>query len=92
MAAVTEGNEYVLTGDELYLIDGMIAQKLLVVARTGGVGGDQHGLSLFMVDRELEGLSFTGVLTADNHQLANIQFNSVRVGSEALLGEAGNCW
>jgi len=92
MTAVADGDDFILTGNKVHVIDGMIAHKLLVVARTDGVAGDQNGLSLFMVDRGLEGLSCTGVLTADNHQLANIQFDSVRVGPEALLGEAGNCW
>ena len=92
MAAVTDGDDFVLNGNKLYVIDGMIAHKLLVVARTAGVAGDQNGLSLFMLDRELEGLSFTSILNADNHQLANIHFDAVRIGPEALLGEVGNCW
>lgn len=92
MTAVADGDDFVLNGNKVHVIDGMIAHKLLVVARTGGVAGDQNGLSLFMVDRELEGLSLTGILNADNHQVANIQFDSVRVGSETLLGEVGNCW
>ena len=92
MTAVVDGDDFVLNGNKVHVIDGMIAHKFLVVARTDGVAGDQNGLSLFMVDRELEGLSFTGILTADNHQLANIQFDSVSVGQEALLGAAGNCW
>ena len=92
MTAMADGDDFVLNGNKVHVIDGMIANKLLVVARTDGIAGDQNGLSVFMVDRELEGLSFTGILTADNHQVANIQFDSVRVGSGALLGEAGNCW
>ena len=92
VTAVADQGDFVLNGNKIHVIDGMIAHKLLVVARTDGVAGDQNGLSLFMVDRGLEGLSFTGILNADNHQVANIQFDSVRVGPEALLGEAGNCW
>jgi len=92
MTAVADGDDFVLNGNKVHVIDGMIAHKLLVVARTDGAVGDQNGLSLFMVDRELEGLSFTGIVNADNHQVANIQFDSVRVGPESLLGEAGKCW
>ena len=92
MTAVAEGEGFVLDGNKVHVIDGMIAHKLLVVARTAGVVGDQDGLSLFMIDRELDGLSFAGVLNADNHEVANIQLDSVRVGKESLLGEAGSCW
>ena len=92
MTAVADGDGFVLNGNKVHVIDGMIAHKLLVVARTDGVAGDQDGLSVFMVDRELQGLTFTGITNADNHQVANIQFNAAHVGPEALLGVAGKCW
>ena len=92
MSAAADGDDFVLNGNKVHVIDGMVAHKLLVVARTAGEAGDRDGLSLFMVDRELDGLSFTGVLNADNHLLANVQFDSVRVGKESLLGDAGGCW
>jgi alkylation response protein AidB-like acyl-CoA dehydrogenase len=92
MSAAADGDDFVLNGNKVHVIDGMVAHKLLVVARTAGEAGDRDGLSLFMVDRELDGLAFTGVLNADNHLLANVQFDSVRVGKESLLGDAGGCW
>jgi alkylation response protein AidB-like acyl-CoA dehydrogenase len=91
LTATADGDGFVLNGDKAHVIDGMIAHKLLVVARTSGEAGEQDGLSLFMVDRESGGLTFTAVLNTDNHEVANIRFDSVRVGQDALLGEAGNC-
>ncbi len=70
----------------------MIAHKLLVAARTAGVAGDKEGLSVFLLERESEGLTISATRNADNHLVANIEFNSVHVDSGALLGEAGNSW
>ncbi len=91
MTAVADGKGFVLNGSKVYVLDGMIAQKLLVVARTQGNAGDQDGLSVFLVDRETEGLDISGTLNADNHLTAEIGFDSVRVDADALLGEAGKC-
>jgi alkylation response protein AidB-like acyl-CoA dehydrogenase len=91
LSATADGDDFVLNGNKVHVIDGMVAHKLLVVARSAAEAGDQDGLSLFMVDRDLEGLSFTAVLNADNHQVASLQFDSVRVSRGALLGKAGNC-
>ena len=92
MTAVADGEGFVLNGRKVYVLDGMIAQKLLVVARTEGSAGDQDGLSVFLVDRDTKGLGISGTLNADNHLAADISFDSVHVGAEALLGEAGKCW
>jgi len=92
MIAVADGNDFVLTGNKIHVLDGLLAHKLLVVARTGGAAGDRDGLSLFMVEGEAEGLSITSTRTVDSRLAANIHFDSVRLGSEALLGEAGKCW
>ena len=90
MTAVADGQGFVLNGSKVHVIDGMIAHKLLVVARTDGVAGDEDGLSVFLV--ESEGMDISATRNADNHLVANINFDSVHVGSDALLGEAGKCW
>jgi alkylation response protein AidB-like acyl-CoA dehydrogenase len=92
MTATPDGQGFVLNGKKTYVLDGMIAHKLLVVARTNGGAGDRDGLSIFLVDRDSEGLKFSGIQNADNHLAAEISFDSVHVGSDALLGEAGEAW
>jgi alkylation response protein AidB-like acyl-CoA dehydrogenase len=92
MTAVADGSGYVLNGSKVHVIDGMIAHKLLVVARTDGVAGDKDGLSVFLLGRENEGLTIAATRNADNHLVANIEFDSVHVDSDALLGEAGEAW
>jgi alkylation response protein AidB-like acyl-CoA dehydrogenase len=92
MSAESDGDDFVLSGSKVHVLDGNIAQKLLVVARTDGEPGDKDGLSVFLVDRNSEGLTFSNTRNVDNHLAANIHFDSVRVGPGSLLGEAGKCW
>jgi alkylation response protein AidB-like acyl-CoA dehydrogenase len=92
MAAMEDTDGFVLGGTKTHVIDGGIANKLLVVARTGGAPGDRDGLSLFVVDRDNEGLGIDMTLNADSRMTATISFTSVRVGRDALLGEVGAAW
>ena len=92
MSAVAEGDGFVLSGAKVHVLDGNIAQKLLVVARTDGAPGDKDGLSVFLLGRDSEGLSFSNTGNVDNHMATDIQFDAVRVGPDSLLGEAGKSW
>jgi alkylation response protein AidB-like acyl-CoA dehydrogenase len=92
LSATKENGSYVLSGNKIHVIDGGIASKFIVVARTAGEPGEASGLSLFVVDSDTKGLSNNSVLNADSHRTADLQFESVNVSADALLGSAGDAW
>ena len=92
MTAIPDGDGFVLNGKKVHVLDGNIAHQILVVARTAGAPGDKDGLSVFMVERDSVGLAFSNTRSVDKHLAADIQFDAVRVGPGALLGEAGKSW
>ena len=68
------------------MLDGHVANNLIVVARTGGAAGDRDGLSLVLVDSDADGVSTKRTIMADSRNAANIEFT----GAEgALVGEEG---
>lgn len=79
---------YVLDGSKTFVLDGHVADKLIVAARTSGEVGAREGISLFLVDREAEGVSVTRTIMADSRNAANVTLAAVKVGSDALLGAA----
>ncbi len=89
LEAKADGDGYVLTGKKVAVVDAALAHKFLVVARTSGRAGDEEGLSVFVVDKDASGLSSTETLNLDNRITADLDFSSVRVNADALLGEAG---
>ena len=92
LTAVPNDEGYVLSGAKVHVLDGGIAGKFIVVARTTGTAGDKDGLSLFIVDREEDGLNVDPVLNADSRRTAEISFCSIRVSADALLGNVGSAW
>ena len=85
--ATANGDGYTLDGSKTFVLDGHVADKLIVVARSSGEAGSRQGLSLFMVDREDQGVTVTRTLMADSRNAANVVLSGVQVGSDALIGE-----
>ena len=84
--AEKSGDGYKVSGSKKFVLDGHVADKLVVVARTSGNAGDRDGLTLVLVDNGAAGVSATRTIMADSRNAANIEFD----GAEgALLGEEG---
>jgi acyl-CoA dehydrogenase len=89
--AVDEGDHYVLNGQKTFISNGILADLVIVVARTDPEAGHK-GISLLMVERGMEGfergrnLDKVGQHAQDT---AELFFDHVRVPKENLLGEEG---
>ncbi len=84
-----DGDGYVLRGSKRYVVDGHLAQTLIVAARSPGSAG-QQGVSLFVVDGNATGLESKPLPTVDStRRQAEIRLSDVRVPASARLGEEG---
>jgi alkylation response protein AidB-like acyl-CoA dehydrogenase len=82
------GDGYELSGTKRYVIDGMIADLLLVTARVSGTGGDD-GVALFAVDALAPGIERRSLPTLDlTRTQAAIDLHRVRIGPRARMGGA----
>ncbi|TDG15019.1 acyl-CoA dehydrogenase [Seongchinamella unica] len=90
--AAPRGNGFVISGSKSFVIDGHSADKLLVVARSGGETEAEEGLSLFLVDREANGVSVQRTIMVDSRNAANVVFDNMEVDASALVGELGQGW
>ena len=87
--AKADGDGYVLDGSKTFVLDGHVAGKLIVAARTSGDTKDREGITLFLVDADSSGVSITRTFMVDSRNAANIELKGVRVGAEAVLGAVG---
>jgi len=89
--AVDKGDHYVLNGSKTFISNGILADLVIVVARTDPDAGHQ-GISLLVVERGTAGfergrnLEKMGLKAQDT---AELFFDNVVVPKENLLGEAG---
>ena len=85
-AVKVEGG-YSLNGSKTFVLDGHIANMLIVVARTSSETSNEQGISLFLVGANAEGLSVARTIMVDSRNSSNIQFDNVVVAEEAVLGK-----
>ncbi|MEO3822618.1 acyl-CoA dehydrogenase family protein [Actinomadura sp. B10D3] len=89
--AVRDGDHYVLNGSKTFISNGILADLVIVVAKTDPSAGAK-GVSLLVVERGMDGfergrnLDKVGMHAQDT---AELFFDNVRVPKENLLGEEG---
>jgi alkylation response protein AidB-like acyl-CoA dehydrogenase len=92
LAAAKSGAGYSLSGTKTFVIEGLAANLLVVSARTSGKPGDKDGITLFLVPADAKGVSRKRLALADSRGAANITFDKVEVGADAVLGAADKGW
>ena len=87
MTARRKGNGFELDGAKSFVVDGHVADLMIVAARTSGAPGDRDGLTLFLVDPKAKGLETERTQMVDAHNAARVTFRNVAVDADAVLGE-----
>ena len=79
--ARADGAGWVLDGAKCLVLDGHVAQLLIVAA---AVGGSDTGL--FLVDAGAPGVAIERTVMVDAHNAARVTFSGVKLGADARLG------
>ena len=87
--AKASGDGFVLDGTKTFVLDGHVADQLIVAARTAGGSADRDGISLFLVPSDSAGLTVQRTKMTDSRNAANVELKGVQVGADSLLGAAG---
>ena len=78
------GDSWTISGEKMYVLDGHVANLVIVAARTGA------GVSLFAVDGDASGLTRTALSTMDQtRKQAKVTFNNTPA---RLIGAEGEGW
>jgi alkylation response protein AidB-like acyl-CoA dehydrogenase len=84
--AEKDGDGFKISGKKCFVLDGHVADQLIVVARTSQSPGDEGGISLFLVDADAPGVTRTRTHMVDSRNAAEIVFEDVAVDASAVLG------
>ena len=87
MQAARSGNGFRLSGAKALVVDGHVADLLVVVARSAGAAGERDGLTLFLVDPRTRGVAIERTVMVDAHNAARIVFDNVDIDADHVLGE-----
>ncbi|MEJ8406617.1 acyl-CoA dehydrogenase [Brevundimonas vesicularis] len=77
------GNGFKLNGAKAFVLDGHVADALIVVATA------EEGTTLFLVDPATAGVEIERTVMVDAHNAARITLNEVAVDADAVIGTVG---
>jgi alkylation response protein AidB-like acyl-CoA dehydrogenase len=87
--AAKDGDGYRLSGVKTFVLDGHVADVLIVAARTSGGRDDRDGITLFLVPGDAPGVSRLRTIMIDSRNAARITLDNVSVPASAVLGRIG---
>lgn len=85
--AKQQGDDWIVDGEKVVVLNGGAADKIIVAARSGGEQADADGITLLLVDANAEGVERHPYKMTDGRGAANIRFSNVT--AEAVVGEVG---
>ncbi|MGH7961541.1 MAG: acyl-CoA dehydrogenase family protein [Candidatus Binatia bacterium] len=91
--AVEEGDHFVITGQKIWTSFAHVADYVYLVARTDPQAPKHKGISEFLLDMKLSGITVRPLvdLTGEHH-FNEVFFDNVRVPKRWLIGEKNRGW
>ena len=81
--AERSGNGFRLNGAKGFVLDGHVADALIVVAKA------EEGMTLFLVDPQTAGVEVERTIMVDAHNAARVRLTDVQVDADAVIGAVG---
>tara|TARA_B110000014_G_C20125936_1_gene599786 strand:- start:1946 stop:3073 length:1128 start_codon:yes stop_codon:yes gene_type:complete len=85
--ATKEDKGFALNGYKCVVMNGPSADYFIVSARTSGGQTEPNGISLFIVNKDLPGISQRSYSTVDGKKASELTLENVKIDNSSLLGE-----
>ncbi|PXW30347.1 UNVERIFIED_CONTAM: hypothetical protein DES50_108157 [Williamsia faeni] len=90
--AVREGDEWVVDGNKIFTSGANTADYVWLACRTDPEAPKHKGISILMVPTDDPGFSWSPIPTVGGLMVTSTYYTGIRVGPEALVGEANGGW
>ena len=91
--AVAEGNDYIINGTKLFVLDAAAADYILCATRTKRTKDPEEGITLFLIDAKADGVHVTSLKTMDEtRKQCEVLFKNVKVPAKSMVGELHQGW
>jgi alkylation response protein AidB-like acyl-CoA dehydrogenase len=90
--AVSDKDDYLISGTKLYVPDAHIADYIIWFARTKSGKTTEEGITAFLVDGKSPGIRCTLLKTIAGDKLCEVIFDKVRVPKKNIVGKLDHVW
>jgi alkylation response protein AidB-like acyl-CoA dehydrogenase len=91
--AVADGDDWVLSGEKVWTSWAQVADRCLVLARTGDKASGSRGITAVMMDMDTPGIDLRPLVSMNGDaEFCSLYLDDVRVPQSRTLGEVGGGW
>lgn len=90
--AVEDGDDFIITGQKAFSSDAHMADYGWVATRTDATSTKHHGLTMFIVDMKLPGVTISEYPTLAGWTHHAVHFDNVRVPKSMMVGARDQGW
>ena len=90
--AVSDKDDYLISGTKLYVPAAHIADYIICIARTKSGKTTEEGITAFLVDGKSPGIRCTLLKTIAGDKLCEVIFDKVRVPKKNIVGKLDHVW
>jgi alkylation response protein AidB-like acyl-CoA dehydrogenase len=90
--AVSDKDDYIISGTKLFIPDAHIADYIICIARTKKGKKPEDGITAFLVDRKSAGITCTLLKSIAGDKLCEVVFNNVKVSKKNIIGKLDQAW
>jgi alkylation response protein AidB-like acyl-CoA dehydrogenase len=90
--AISDKDDYIISGTKLFIPDAHIADYIICIARTKKGTKPEDGITAFLVDRKSAGITCTLLKSIAGDKLCEVVFNNVKVSKRNIIGKLDHAW
>jgi acyl-CoA dehydrogenase len=91
--AVTDRDDYVVTGQKIWTTMGHRANRMFALVRTSTTGKRQDGITFLLIDMDTPGITVRPIMgSGGDHEFNEVFFNETRVPRANRIGEEDKGW
>jgi alkylation response protein AidB-like acyl-CoA dehydrogenase len=85
--AAKSGAGWTISGEKIQVLDGHVADRILMSVRTSGAAGDAKGITVFLIAADTPGVTIVRQSRIDSRNVALVRLDDVKVDVDAVVGE-----
>jgi alkylation response protein AidB-like acyl-CoA dehydrogenase len=93
LTATSKGDGFVLNGKKQFVMDGIASDLMIIAARTEKGADPEHGITLFLLEGEVPGVTKRPLITMDGgRKQCEVLLENVEIPTSQILGKLNAGW
>ena len=91
-SAIEDGDNYVINGFKSVVFGAGVATHIIIAARTSGDQRSKKGITLFLTEIDLQGITLQNYPTIDEYRASEVIIENLKLSKDSILGKVDDAY